>query len=202
MRHFRAHVPVICAGVAAAVLLAASSRVDAAPPAPGFQADLASGGRGHIECNVYRDALSCLQYGFGKLPADASCDFGGTVPTTRMDPRGRARATWTCVDEGFHDWPRLRRGKTFRSGAFSCTRRARKVRCTNHDHSFTVWASGRVRRPRTRAVKALAGRPLRNPSRAVTGASALRIRSADTGPAVPWAGWGASATRCATGLCN
>jgi len=129
-------------------LLASPAAAEAAAPAPGFQVDLAGPGRAHVECFVVRDVLSCLNY--SRAVAPGRCDFGGDVPTVKLNRRERARATFTCVDEGFHGWKRLRPGQTFRSGVFRCrTRDGRSsLRCTSllSSRSFTIASDGRVRR--------------------------------------------------------
>lgn len=128
--------------VAMASLLAATSAAASAPV--GFQVDVAAGR--HLECDVFRRVLNCLQYGGGTVPNGAHCDFGGTVPTTKLSAHGRPRATFTCVDEGFHDWPLLRRGQAFRSGPFRCRLGSRSLSCSNGRHGFRIDRRGRVHR--------------------------------------------------------
>jgi hypothetical protein len=48
--------------------------------------------------------------------------------------------TYTCVDEGYHGWARLRAGGSFRSGPFQCrvTAGARALRCSNETRTVTI----------------------------------------------------------------
>lgn len=116
-------------------------------PAPGFEVDL---GRTTVECFSRRGNLNCLLYGGGTLPPGAKCDFGGAVPTVVMRRAGRAVNTYSCVDEAFHDWRKMRVNGAFHHGPFGCRHRrvrsARQLKCANQDRSFTVFGTGRVTR--------------------------------------------------------
>lgn len=130
-------------------LVAGVAPARAQAPGPGFQIDLRPSGR-HIECSRSSAALRCLDY--SKAVSPGRCDVGGEVPTVKLARRGRAQITFTCVDEGFHDWPRLRRGQIFRSGPFRCraSSTASRLRCvsTVSGWSFTLTAGGRIIRGR------------------------------------------------------
>ncbi len=137
-------------GLAVALALFATGSAEAQAPAPGFQVDLGARDARHVECFVSGGALSCLDY--SRAAAPGRCDFGGDVPTVRLRSRGRAVITYTCVDEGFHGWKRLRGGQVFRSGPFRCRVNERRdaLRCTSTRSGwwFRVHASGRVTRGR------------------------------------------------------
>lgn len=129
-----------------AVTVAAPAPASAAAPAPGFQINLASPGRAHLECFVSRRKMQCLNYSAAEAPG--RCEYGGDVPTAQLARRGRATETYTCVDEGFHGWKRLRAGQTFRSGAFRCRadKRRATLRCmsTVSRWSFTFNSAGKL----------------------------------------------------------
>ena len=107
---------------------------------PGFSAEV--GGSASVECNVLKGKLECRNYA-GELPAGASCSFGGAVATVGFRRSGSARKSSVCMDEGFHGWKVLRRGRTFRSGSFRCTHR-RRLTCSNTSHRFSIDSGGRV----------------------------------------------------------
>lgn len=118
----RTHLIAICA---ATVTLGAVATAQAFTPPPGFTALIApAAGHGQThrtECSLNRGALSCRWV--GRLPRTASCSFGGAVPTWVLRRRGPARATHVCMDEGYHGWPRLRAGRTWRAAGFTCRHR-------------------------------------------------------------------------------
>lgn len=136
--------PAIVAVCAATVLLslpaavqahAGSGRAAQAYP-PGFQVDLSGGA--HVECWVARVRLRCLNYS-GAGTSDR-CSFGGEVATRVLARRGPMKFTYTCVDEGYHGWRRLRSGARFRSGPFRCRlgSGARTLRCSNDTRTVTI----------------------------------------------------------------
>jgi len=138
----------LTAALAALIAVLAAGTATAQSPVPGFQIDLAGSGGAHLECFVSRGRLRCLNYNQAQAPG--RCDFGGDVPTVVLARRGRAVISYTCVDEGFHDWARLKAGQTFRSGPFRCkAQNARtRLRCasTVSGWSFSIASDGRVRR--------------------------------------------------------
>lgn len=115
-----------------------------ASPLPGFQIDLAGAAGAHLECFVSNARLRCLNY--SRATAPGRCAFGGDVPAIELARRGRARITFSCVDEGFHGWERLRAGETFGSGPFRCrasaTRGTLLCASTISGSSFAVAANG------------------------------------------------------------
>lgn len=117
-----------------------------AAPVPGFQIDLAGARGAHLECSVSSIGLACLNYSRAKAPG--RCDEGGEVPTVELARRGQAKITFSCVDEGFHAWERLKAGETFSSGPFRCrpSTTRRTVRCvsTASGSSFSISTNGRV----------------------------------------------------------
>jgi len=118
-----------------------------AAPAPGFQIDLAGASGAHLECYVSRASLKCLNYSRAKAPG--RCEFGGDVPTVELARRSQAHITFTCVDEGFHDWERLQAVKTFSSGPFRCrpstTRRTLRCASITSGLAFSISSNGRVK---------------------------------------------------------
>ena len=132
----------------AALLSPAPARADQSTP--GFKAYLGRNSDNLVECNVFRERLLCLRYR-GEPPAQAQCDFGGAVPSVELTRRSRARVAYTCINEANHDYPLLRVGRRFRSGAFRCTHRPLRrngdtqVRCSNGVHTFAIAPPGRIR---------------------------------------------------------
>jgi hypothetical protein len=104
----------------------------------GFQTDLA--GDQHVECSLNGSKLACLNY---SAEAAGTCDFGGAVATRTLAKTGAPKASTTCVDEGFHGWPVLKPGKTWKRGAFKCRVRAdaTALTCTNRTGKHVVWVS-------------------------------------------------------------
>lgn len=145
----------VLAGVVVAIALSAASPGAAAArqPSPGFEAQLRGEGIAGLarpECHLFRRTLTCTFA--GELPADASCSAGGAVPSVVLTRRGRARQTYVCMDEGFHDWKVLRPGRRWRKRGFRCHHRWRGegvgrhtvLRCSNGRRGFTVRPSGEV----------------------------------------------------------
>lgn len=122
---------------------------DAQQPVPGFKVTLvAEGAESSPECYVSARTLNCSFV--GRLPSGASCDEGGAVPVVRLSRRGRPRQTYVCMDEGFHDWQVLPRGRTWRSGGFTCRTRwiggdlgYARLTCRNKRHGFHVLPTGK-----------------------------------------------------------
>ncbi len=102
------------------VLLLGAAQAHAQVP-PGFQTDLdGRTGSVHVECyRVTDSSLQCALYG-APQQVPGTCDFGGLVPTITVSAGARPAHGTICVDEGFHGWPALAPGRTWRSGAFRC----------------------------------------------------------------------------------
>jgi hypothetical protein len=152
----RAIAVALCCGLAALTLPAAfASRADA--QRPGFIAHLAAEGIAdpvRSECTHVDRRLTCVLYHV-RPPRLGGCPAGASLPTMVLEPRGRARRTRRCVDEGSHDLPTLAVGRAWRSGPIRCTHRFAgegigrfgRLRCTNATRSgFSVDGRGRLRR--------------------------------------------------------
>lgn len=124
------------------------------PSPPGFRATIAppanAGPALNVECSLERDTFSCRW--IGHLPARARCRFGGAVPTWVLRRTGPARATYVCMDEGYHGWMVLPRGRTWRAGGFVCRHRLLRTRAgrrgqllcrARSGHGFAVTSANR-----------------------------------------------------------
>lgn len=124
------------------------------PPTVGFVLDpLAAEGVAaptSAECHVWKDELSCR--GLGELPRQASCSFGGTVPTIVVSQRRAARQSYVCIDEGFHSWLPLAANRSWSTQGFTCKRswtgsgagRQEQMKCTVDKYGFIVSGSGKL----------------------------------------------------------
>lgn len=175
----------------------ADGRAASWPPS-GFQVDLKASGTSvqrHVECYLdtirrRKPRLRCNWV--GKLPANAECGFGGTVPTIVLPRRGRApRAGYVCMDEGYHGWRRLRVGRRWKAGGYRCgvdwlgrrgssSRRMRLLCRSPSGHRLGYDARGRlVRRGRTRGASSLrSARAVRRCGQVGLNFPSYRIRAA------------------------
>ncbi len=120
----------------AAALLPASAAHAAAPI--GFKVTIPEGQQ--IECSYAAGELTCLNY---TREGGKVCDFGGPVPGVVLKTTGKPKAKDFCVDEAYHGWKRLKKGKTWSYGAFKCrVNRADELRCKNRSGTHTIYEPG------------------------------------------------------------
>lgn len=128
------------------LLVLAALLISAAPAAAqsggkpvGFKVTVPTGQK--IECSYSSlgKRLQCLNY---TRVVDEQCDAGGPVFATELGRTGKPKDTFFCVDEGFHDWTPLKRGKTWKAGPFKCwtTRKTGALRCSNTTATYTIVA--------------------------------------------------------------
>lgn len=123
------------AACAALLMLAAWATSASAAPI-GFQTDLSDGQ--HIECSWSSGTLACLNY---NAQTTKSCDAGGAVLAKTIRRTGAPKARTYCVDEGYHAWPKLKAGRTWKRGGVKCRLRAdaSALTCSNATGKYTIW---------------------------------------------------------------
>lgn len=128
---------VLASLLAAAAAGPASAGAAAAPV--GFQVDV-KGGQ-HIECELVKSTLNCLNYA---ATPGAACDAGGPVAGLVLTLNAKKpKAKTFCVDEGFHGWPKLKAGKTWSKGGFTCrlAKGSMSLSCRNAKGNHKLWSA-------------------------------------------------------------
>lgn len=127
--------PVVLVSLLVATAFPASAGAAAKPV--GFQVDLKGGD--HVECGLVKSTLSCLNY--GETPSGA-CDAGGPVAGLVLTLNAtKPKAKTFCVDEGYHGWSKLKAGKTWSKGGFSCrlAKGSASLSCRNAKGNHKLW---------------------------------------------------------------
>lgn len=156
----------LCAAVLASAQTATGQPPYTSPYGPGFKASV---GKAYVECRITRTSdLLCLSYS-GQPPKGSQCSFGGTIASVSMELGKRPELGFVCVDEAYHDWRVLKRGKTFREDGFVCAHRRRFLRCRARGHSFKIDRRGRIRRPAAAGGAATARAASDRPQRSAAG---------------------------------